>query len=402
MKKRIKYAGMQLRAESLKELSEQRAELVEQMEALTETAKNETRAMTEEEVQSFDELEGKIKAIDETMAREKRAKEVKETETSKRGEEKKDGTKEDKEEAETRAFENYIRGVVEERAETNLDLGNNGAIIPKSIAKKIIKKVEDISPIFAKASRYNVKGNLDIPYYDETTSSITVAFADEFKALTSSSAKYMSISLKGYLAGALCKISKSLINNSEFDIVSLVIADMAKKIASFIENVLLNGATVNGNAIEGMTGVTQTVTAAATAKITLDEVLQLKDSVKDAFQGAGCFIMHPETRTYLRSLKDGNNRYLLQDDPNSEFGSTIWGKPVHVSDNMSKMEAGKTAIYYGDLSGLAVKVSEDQEVQVLREKYADEHVDGVIAWVEFDSKVENQQKLAKLVMKASA
>jgi hypothetical protein len=38
-------------------------------------------------------------------------------------------------------------------------------------------------------------------------------------------------------------------------------------------------------------------------------------------------------------------------------------------------------------------------VQVLREKYADEHVDGVIAWLEFDSKVENQQKLAKLSMK---
>jgi HK97 family phage major capsid protein len=65
------------------------------------------------------------------------------------------------------------------------------------------------------------------------------------------------------------------------------------------------------------------------------------------------------------------------------------------------MEAGKDAVIYGDLSGLAVKVSEESNVQVLREKYADEHVDGVIAWLEFDAKVENQQKLAKLTMKAS-
>jgi hypothetical protein len=37
-------------------------------------------------------------------------------------------------------------------------------------------------------------------------------------------------------------------------------------------------------------------------------------------------------------------------------------------------------------------------IEVLREKYADEHAVGVIGWLEFDSKVENAQKIAKLVM----
>lgn len=54
------------------------------------------------------------------------------------------------------------------------------------------------------------------------------------------------------------------------------------------------------------------------------------------------------------------------------------------------------------MSGLSVKLSEDASVQVLQERYADEHAIGVIAWMEFDSKVENAQKIAKLVMKASA
>ena len=112
--------------------------------------------------------------------------------------------------------------------------------------------------------------------------------------------------------------------------------------------------------------------------------------------------MHPETRTYLRTLKDANGRYLMQDDVTSEFGTTLLGKPVFVSDNANKMEAGKVAVIYGDLSGLAVKVSEESSIQVLREKYADEHVDGVITWMEFDSKIENQQKLAKLTMKSTS
>ena len=48
--------------------------------------------------------------------------------------------------------------------------------------------------------------------------------------------------------------------------------------------------------------------------------------------------------------------------------------------------------------GTSTKFSENINIQVLRERFADEHADGVIGWFEFDSKVEDQQKLAKLVM----
>ena len=51
---------------------------------------------------------------------------------------------------------------------------DNGAVIPSSIANKIIEKVLDISPVFYDADRYNVKGTLTIPYYDEATGDITM------------------------------------------------------------------------------------------------------------------------------------------------------------------------------------------------------------------------------------
>ena len=68
---------------------------------------------------------------------------------------------------------------------------------------------------------------------------------------------------------------------------------------------------------------------------------------------------------------------------------------------MPEMAANNTAIYYGDMSGLAVKITEEMEIQVLREKFATQHATGVVAWVEMDSKVENAQKISKLVMAAS-
>lgn len=76
------------------------------------------------------------------------------------------------------------------------------------------------------------------------------------------------------------------------------------------------------------------------------------------------------------------------------------GKPIYCSDNMPELAASATTIYYGDMSGLAVKIVEALEIAVLREKYATQHATGVVGWMEMDAKVENEQKIAKMVMGA--
>ena len=272
---------------------------------------------------------------------------------------------------------------------------DNGAVIPSTIAQQIIKKVYDVSPILDKSQKYNVKGKLQIPYYDTTNGGITVAYADEFTPLTSSNGKFKNIELDGFLAGALSKISNSLINNSQFDIVSFVVNQMGEDIARFIEHELLIG---TSNKVDGLSKLTNSVTAAAQTAITADEVVKLKDSIKDVYQGNAIWIMSPATRTALRLLKGSDGHYLLNDDISSPFGTVLLGKPVYVSDNMPDIAKGKTVVYYGDMTGLATKFSENITTQVLREKYADEHATGVISWFEFDAKVQDAQKLAKLVM----
>jgi len=57
----------------LKALLERRVELQNQMDALVTAADTEERAMTEEETTQFDAAEAEIRAIDATVAREERA-----------------------------------------------------------------------------------------------------------------------------------------------------------------------------------------------------------------------------------------------------------------------------------------------------------------------------------------
>jgi HK97 family phage major capsid protein len=382
----------------LKNMIERKNERITRAEEILKGAETEKRELTDDEAAELAEIRDDVQKIksalkinDELSADDKQPKE----EAKPMGDNA-DNKPQDTEARELRAFEAYLRGdkVMQERG-GELTLTDNGAVIPTSIANQIVKKVYDVAPVLQRSQKYNVKGKLQLPYYDATNGGINVAYAQEFTPLASSNGAFKSIELSGYLAGALSKISNSLINNSQFDIVSFVVNQMGEDIARWIEHELLIG---TSEKVAGLSGITNTTTAKAANAITADEIVTLKDSIKDVYQGNAVWIMSNKTRTALRLLRGTDGHYLLQDDITSPFGSTLLGKPIYVSDNMPEIGASTAPIYYGDLTGLATKFTENISTQILREKYADEHATGVVAWFEFDAKVQDAQKLAKLVM----
>lgn len=381
---------------NLKAIMEKRDELQQKMDSLVSKADQETRAMTDEEVAEFDAAEKEIRAIDETIARDERA----------RSAEKKTvpTAMEERAAAEEREFADYVMGkITEMRAgEQNMTMSNNGAIIPTTIANRIIKAVKDRCPILARATIYNVKGTLKVPVWGKanTTHDIAVGYQTEFTEITADSGKFTSVDLGGYLAGALTLIGKSVENNGSFSVVDFIVNQMAEEIATWIEGQLLIG--TGSSAAQGATNTTTVLTAASSTAITADELIDLQAEIKQAYQANACWIMNPATFTAVKKLKDGNNRYLLQDDVTGEFPFRLLGKPVFLSDNMPAIAAGAKAVLYGDCSGLSVNFRENISIQVLLEKYATQHAIGVVSWFEFDAKVTDNQKLAVLAMKAGS
>lgn len=375
-----------------KKLIEERNEKVTKMEGILNKAKAENRVPTAEEKAEFDALEKEVKGLDDTLAMSNSVnalglKPVPATDPT---------ASMSVADKEAKQFENMIRGVVNTDQPTTVADGQ--VTIPTTIASRIIDAVVEICPIYELADRYNIKGNIVLPKYDATNSSLAMTYADEGTTAESGKVKLISIELKGFLGRALAKISKSLINNSEFDIVGFVIDKMAQAIAVFIEGELLNG---TEDKIEGLRGVTadMTVTSASSTAVTVNELMDTQDKVVDKYQGASIWIMNRATRNAIRKLKDNDGDYLLNRDLTAKWGYTLLGKDVYCSDNMPTIGAGKTVAYYGDFSGLAVKVSEDINMQVLYERYAEEHMTGVLAFVEMDSKVADTQKISKLAIK---
>ena len=366
-----------------KALEEKRVDLQAQMSSILETAKAEKRALTEAEETEFTKCETEIRNIDEIIESEDKEME-------------KNEVRNELEVRESKQFVDYVRGVLENRAEGNLTQGNNGAIIPKTIAKKVISKAYDMCSILGDATKYNTKGALSIPVYNEGDNGVAMAYADEFVELEGKAGNFTSIDLGNFLAGALCKISKSLIANTDIDLENKVIDIMSQAVARFMEHECLIG---TDGKVAGLKGVTLGVTASSATAITADELIKLKNSIKKGFRKGAKWIMSNDTLTAIELLKDKDDKHIFRDDMNGEFDGYVLGYPVEVSDNMPEIASGANVIYFGDFSGLALKQKDDAlEMLVLREKYATQHAVGINAWLEFDAKVENAQKIAKLTM----
>ena len=224
---------------NIKELTEKQNDLLTRADAILDKAKTENRELTPDEMQELAEIRDDVKKIKEMLGLDRDLKELKENSCGANKKRSEEDIK--KEEDDVKAFENYVRGYkVHERA-GELSPANNGAVIPTTIVNRIIKKVYDISPILEKSSKYNVKGNLDLPFYpaynetSHTTPNITVGYQAEFEEIASSTGNFGAIHLAGFLCGALTKISRSLINNAQFDIVGFIVDEMAYQISRFIE-----------------------------------------------------------------------------------------------------------------------------------------------------------------------
>ena len=281
---------------------------------------------------------------------------------------------------------------------TELSKGANGAVIPTTIAKKIIDKIVEISPLYASATKYH-GGTVVIPKEDTSTDDITVDYATEFTDLISRSNKLGSTTLSGFLIGALTKISKSLLNSSDFDLVNYVIERMGRKFAKFIEKECLYG---TENKISGIKGTYDSsnmkVPSAANTGIVSDELIDLQEKVPDAYQEDAYWIMNRSTRTKIRKLKDGQGNYLLNPVFDKKWGYELLGRPVYCSENVTALgTSNKEVMFYGDFSGLGINEPEKVEMQVLYELFAAQHAIGVVGYAELDAKVENTQKIAVLV-----
>jgi HK97 family phage major capsid protein len=371
---------------SMPSLVERRNNLIAEMEGLIDKAKKETRSFDDQESKRFEEIKTEVTKIDKTVQAEQEAEKLSAKQQAKQSGKTEEEEKRALDEAN---FLNYVKGDL--RA---LEVANNGAVIPTDIASRIITRVKELSPIYSRATVFNVGGDLVFPSFD--VNSIVTGYIADLTELTEQNGNFTSRKLQNFIAGSLVLLSRSLMNRTDFDLVSFIVNSMAQSMSTFIEKELLTGAGVTSATGIFTDGNVTGLQTAGIGAVTSDDLISQQMSIPEAFQNEAIWIMSKPMFTSFRKFKDTTGTYILNPDVRTGFGWELLGKRVFVSEN-----APDDAVAYGDMSGLFVKVAQNVEMQLLNEKYATRHATGICSYMEFDSRIIEDQKISVMEVKTA-
>ena len=139
-------------------------------------------------------------------------------------------------------------------------------------------------------------------------------------------------------------------------------------------------------------------TAAATAAITADEIIDLIHSVDPAYRASAstAIMMNDSTLAAVRKLKDGNGNYLWQMG-NYQAGvpQNLLGYNVVVNQAMDSLATAKKVMLFGDMSKYYVRKVGGPSLFVARERFAPDY--GILGYARFDGVLANTGAVKHLI-----
>ena len=198
---------------NLKELKELLNDAKASKKALLTQAIQEVRSLDDNQNEELRQLDEKISDLQnqiQTAEEELRSNSVEENIKSE-GE-----GKMNKQEMELRAIENFIKnGVVAEEIRATNTSANNTSIQPVYVQNEIIRRLEEVAPVFAKAQRYQATaGELRVPR--EAASNLwDYGFVGEDANVTEHAFSFDTCVLKQVRVGACVKVTQQLLNDAD-------------------------------------------------------------------------------------------------------------------------------------------------------------------------------------------
>ena len=324
---------------NLKELKESLNEAKASKKELLTKAVMEVRSLEATEDEELRQLDEKISDLQNQIqtAEEELRSNVVEENIKTEGE-----GKMNKQEMEIRAIENFIKnGVVSEEVRATNTSANNTAIQPVYVHNEIVRKLEEVAPVFAKAKQYQATaGELRIPRED-ASNLWEYGFVGEDADVSEHAFKFDTVSLKQVRVGASVKVTQHLLNDVEMDIVGYVVDMLARRLGATLDHHAINGTGVQGEDLQGLAGLTKDAhginevkASALDADVLLDAIHAMHPSLLNGAE----FIMSRATYNAVSKLKDLSGQYILKMERSVAPEAPryqVFGFPVHVTEDIA-------------------------------------------------------------------
>ena len=321
---------------NLKALKEELNSVKDAKKALLNNAITEVRSLEDSENEELRQLNDRIEDLKSQIEKaeaELRSNSVEEIIENK-GE-----IKMDKKELELRAIENFIKnGVVEEEVRATNTSAGNTAIQPTYIDNEIVRRLEEVAPVFAKARMFpSTAGELKIPRED-AQNLWEMGFVGEDANVPEKAFSFDTITLKQVRVGACVKVTQQLLNDAEIDIVSYVVDMLARRLGATLDrHAIVGTGTDDLQGLATLTKATHKVEEVSATALNADVLLDAVHAMHPALLSGAEFYMNRKTYNALSKLKDGDGYYILKLEKSvavEEPHYTVFGFRVNVTNDV--------------------------------------------------------------------
>lgn len=389
---------------NLAEMQEKRGRLVTQArEALEEIKGNTDESRAAELEQRHDTIMGELDTLDQTIEREERIAQVEREEEERRelkrpvnrdGEERKSDNAPTYREVFHKMLRNrgdlarltseeqdiLERGVISDDAEFRIQSTTDAAggyTVPVELMNEIVKSMAATGPMYDPGVTRELNTSsghqITIPTVNDT--SLSAALHAEGTALTDdggADATFAQKVLDAYVYDTeFVRFSMELAKDSIFNVESLLGDLLGERLGRAANTVLTTG-TGSSQPNGVVTASSAGVTAAATAAITADELIDLVHSVDPAYRAGPKvrFMFNDSILKAIRKLKDGQSNYLWQmGDVRVGAPGTLLGHPYSVNQAMANAAASAKTVLFGDFNKYIVRKVGGPVLGVMRERF---------------------------------
>lgn len=245
-----------------------------------------------------------------------------------------------------------------------------GYLAPDEYQRTLVQALEEEN-IFRKLAHVisTSSGERKIPV---VSSKGTASWIDEEATYPESDDAFGLVSIGAHKLATMIKVSEELLNDSVFDVPAYIAGEFARRIGAAEEAAFFtgDGSSKPTGILAATGGADLGVTAAASDKITADELIDLFYSLRAPYRRKAVWLLNDSTVKAIRKLKNSNGDYLWQPSLTAGTPDTILNRPVYTSSCMPVLGADNKAIAFGDMSYYWIADRQGRSFKRLNELYA--------------------------------
>lgn len=284
--------------------------------------------------------------------------------------------KSSKTEPEENEFRQFVKSIVYRKPElmpenlksnylNETTAADGGYTVPVEFYDRIMMNVQSQSVIRQNATIVTTEAKeVQIP---KLSSASTFSFVSEGSQKAVSNPVFSQVRLVRKDGGFIIVLSKQLIEDSAFNIMSFLTDMSSRIISNAYDSAGFKGTSgVITGILDSEYGATEIVSAGGTPNsIVYDDILKCLSAVPSHTLPKSKFYMHRSMLGYLRRLKDETGGYIIA--PDERKAMTMEGFPVVLSDNIysySESALSRGYIAFGDLSTVMLHERKKLEISV--------------------------------------